>query len=143
MGFKAVDFTTLGPAPTANTPVNKDVTAKAFQIARTDTTASVKLVLPADATIVDILIYGAASNAGTTATVSIGTTSTSTEWVSGQDVKTAGGLIRPTSTVSATNLPNLEVSPNLTDISVYAKYAETGAASSAGGPYTVILFYVR
>jgi len=140
MGIKAVE---LAPFQvTTITPPAKDTYTKYFRVARTDTTASVKMMLPSNATVIDIWMIGAASNAGTTATVSIGTSSTSTEWVNAQDVKSAGGLIRPTSTVSATNLPNLEAIPRGADISVYAKYAETGTASSAGGPYTVFVHYI-
>lgn len=145
MGLKAVDLVPISATgPTALIPVAKDVHAKAFQVTRTDTTASLKCVLPADSTIMDFLILGVASNAGTTANISIGSTATATEYVNAQDVKTAGGVIRPTSTVSATNLPNLEPVP-LTgqDITIYAKYAETGGASSAGGPYTVYVTYLR
>lgn len=141
MGFKAIEITPLAQV-SAITPPSKDVRVKAFSVARTDTTASVKAMLPFNSTIIDFLIFGAASNAGTTATLSIGSSATSTEYVNAQDVKTAGGLIRPTSTVSATNLPNLDPIPQSGDISIYAKYAESGTASSAGGPYTVIVFYV-
>lgn len=143
MGIKATDLTPLGAyGPTVLTPKAKDVQVKVFNVLRTDTTASVKAVLPADASIIDIIINGAASNAGTTATVSIGSTSAATEYVNGQDVKTAGGTIRPTSTLS-TNIPNIEPIPNTGDLQLWAKYAETGAASSAGGPYTVMVMYVR
>lgn len=144
MGFKAVDLAPLGAyGPSAITPSSKDVVVKAFRVARTDTTAAVKAVLPADATIIDIWLVGAASDAATTATVSIGSTSTSTEFVNGQDVKTAGGSIRPSTAYQAANLPNLENIPLSGDISVYAKYAETGTASTTGGPWTVFIEYVR
>jgi hypothetical protein len=143
MGLKILDVAPVASyGPTAVTPYAKDVVLKAFRVSRTDTTASVKCVLPADATIVDVVIYGAASDAGTTATISVGTTSTANELVNAQDVKTAGGLIRPTSTVGAA-FAALENTPLGTDISLYAKYAESGTASSAGGPYTVIVSYVR
>ena len=140
MGFLAQDVVPF--QVTAITPVNKDVVVKAFQVLRTDTVASVKMVLPADASILDVVIYGAASNAATTATLSVGTTVAATEIVNGQDVKTAGGQIRPTSSFSP-NFPNREPRPLTGDINVWAKYAETGAASSSGGPYTVVVYYVR
>lgn len=141
MGFKPTDVVPYAD-PSAITPPGLDVKAKAFQVLRTDTAASVKAILPFNASVVDILIYGVASNA-TSATVSIGTTATSTEWVNAQDVKTAGGLIRPTTVVNTTNLPNLVNIPQTGDLKVYAKYAESGTASSDGGPYTVIIFYVQ
>ena len=124
------------------TPPGKDVYVKAFLVSRTDTVASVKAMLPAAATVIDIWIVGVASDAVTTANISIGTSATATEWVSAQDVKTAGGLIRPTASVSAANLPNMEPTPWVGDISVYAKYAETGTASTVGGPYTVFIMFV-
>lgn len=144
MGLKTFDVAPVASyGPTATTPYAKDVVVKAFQVARTDTTAAIKAVLPADATITDIRIFGAASNAATTATLSVGYTSTATEFVNGQDVKTAGGAIRPTTAYNSTNLPNLEYALGTGDIQVYAKYTETGTASTAGGPYIVFIEYVR
>lgn len=144
MGFKTIDLVPIASyGPTANTPASKDVQVKAFQVSRTDTTASVKAMLSGDSTIIDIQMIGVASNAATTANVSIGNTVASTEYISAQDVKTAGGMIRPLATLSAANLPNLENIPVTTDIPIYAKYAETGTASTLGGPYTVLIFFVR
>lgn len=141
MGFRTSDVTPLSVS--SITPASKDVQVKAFQVSRTDTTATIKAMLPGDSTIVDILIVGVASNAVTTATVSVGNTITATEFINAQDVKTAGGMIRPLATLSATTIPNLENPPISTDIPLYAKYAETGGASTAGGPYTVLVFFVR
>jgi hypothetical protein len=143
MGFLNTDFTPINSSgPTALIPSSKDVTVKVFKVARTDTTASVKAVLPADASILDVQLIGAASDAGTTATVSIGTSATATEIVNAQDVKTAGGKIRPTTSWS-TNYPNVQPVPLTGDIQLYAKYAESGTASTAGGPYTAIVTYIR
>jgi hypothetical protein len=59
MGFKAVDLTYPGSmGPTPLTPPGKDVLVKAFQIARTDTTAALKAVLPWGASILDFRIAG-------------------------------------------------------------------------------------
>lgn len=138
MGIKAVDLTPFNISTIS--PPAKCVLLKTFQILRTDTTATVKAQLPAAATVVDIQIVGALSNAGTTATVSVGTTSTANEWINAQDVKTAGGKIRPTTAFGST-LPNLETLPLGSDIQVYGKYAESGTASSAGGPYYVMIYY--
>lgn len=142
MGMLATDYTPLGTQMTANTPSGKDVCMKAFLVARTDTVASVKMVLPADCIITDILIYGVASNAGTTATLSVGSTVTATEYVSAQDVKTAGGMVRPTTAISNANLYGVTAVPQGLDKQIWAKYAETGGASSAGN-WTVAVFYVR
>lgn len=144
MGFKAIDLTPIASyGTTAISPVSKDVQVKAFRVARTDTTASVKMVLPGDATIIDIKIIGVASDAATTAVLSVGSTSTSTEYINAQDVKTAGGMIRPLASFSAANIPNLENIPITGDLPIYAKYAETGTASTVGGPYTVLVEFVR
>lgn len=143
MGFLATDIVPISSTgPTTNIPSCKDLVAKAFQVLRTDTTASLKCVLPADASIVDVDIFGVASNAATTATISVGTTTTSNEIINAQDVKTAGGHIRPTTSWS-TNYPNQTNYPLGADIQIYAKYAETGTASTLGGPYTIVVYYVR
>lgn len=143
MGFKQVDLVPISSTgPTVLIPPAKDGDVKMFQVSRTDTTATVKCVLPADASILGFLIYGVASNAATTATLSFGSTVTSTEFVNGQDVKTTGGLVIPTSTFS-TNLPQLENIPLGADIQIFAKYAETGGASTLGGPWKVVVWYAR
>lgn len=143
MGFLATDIIPVNSSPVSTiSPVPKDVYVKAFSVARTDTTASLKAYLPADASIVDISLSGAASDAGTTATVSIGSTTTSNEYVNAQDVKTAGGRIRPTSTLSS-SLPNTQPVPLSGDLPIYAKYAESGTVSTAGGPWVVLVTFVR
>ena len=143
MGFLAQDFVPIGAyGPTATTPSSKDVVVKVFRVTRTDTTSVVKAVLPADASILDAVIYGVASDASTTATLNVGTTSAATELVSGQDVKTAGGKIYPTTAFSP-NFPNTEPRPLVGDIQLFAKYAETGTASTVGGPWTVVIYYIR
>lgn len=144
MGFKAIDLTPIASyGPTAISPLMKDVQVKAFRVARTDTTATVKCVLPGDATIIDIKLVGVASDAATTATVSVGSTVTANEYLSAQDVKTAGGFIRPTTAIQAAAIPNLENVPVTGDLSLWAKYTETGTASTVGGPYTVLVEFVR
>lgn len=141
MGFKATDYTPLGAnGPTVLTPKAKDVQVKAFKVARTDTTAALKMWLPADASIVDINFAGAASDAGTTATLSIGSTTSANEYVNAQDVKGAGTFVR--ATLVGTAIPNTEPIPNGADLPIYAKYAETGTASTVGA-WTVLVYYVR
>ena len=143
MGIKAIDITPLASyGPTAVTPSSKDVVCKVFAINRTDTTASVKCVIPADSTIIAIRLYSTAvSNAATTATVSVGIPGTNTYFVNAADVKTSAGQIALTSNVS--NIFNLENIPLGSDIQITGIYAETGTASTAGGPYYVTIEYVR
>ena len=139
MGFLATDLSPLGQASPL-VPTSKDVVVKAFQVARTDTTAALKAVLPADASIINIDIFGTASDAGTTATLSIGTSTTSTEIINAQSVLTAGKI--NVSTAWSTNYPNTQPVPLVGDIKLYAKYAESGTASTAGA-WTVVVYYVR
>lgn len=141
MGLKATDFVPF-QSGSPLIPKAKEPQLKAFQLARTETTAAVKLVLPADATITDIHIAGAASDAGTTATISIGSTSSANEYVNGQSVLAAAGtFIR--ATIVGTAIPNSEPIPNGGDLPIYAKYAETGTASTVGGAWKVMVYYVR
>lgn len=121
------------------TPVGRNIQYKNATVARTDTTAKLLFVLPKYAQIIDVeLLTATASNAVTTATVSVGTTSAnSNELVLNQDVKTAAGYIDPTTSVVAAGY----FANATTDIPIYAKYAETGGASSTGGPWQVIVSY--
>lgn len=141
MGFRQIEVTPTNI--TATTPAGHDVLCKMFQIARTDTTSSIKMELPVDSTIVGIDIYGPASDAATTAVVSVGTTTSSNEIISGQDVKTAGGKINVTSAWQSATYPNIIGVPlSGVDLNIYGKYAETGTASTTGGPYKVVIMYV-
>ena len=101
-------------------------------VARTDTAAKTLFVLPADAHIVRIAYYSpTASNAATTATLSIGKTGTNTHYVNAADVKTAAtgaGQVQP-------NAANMGTQSGA--ITVVGIYAETGTASTTGGPWTV------
>lgn len=143
MGLRPTDLAPLGSnGPTVQTPPAKEHITKTFQVARTDTTASVKAVLPASSSIIDIRIFGPASNAGTTATLGLGTTSAANQILSAQDVKTAGGLIRPTTAVQSTGFLAFEPVPWVGDVQIWAQYAESGAASSAGGPWIVQVDYI-
>ena len=144
MGFKQADLVYPGSSgPTASSPVSKDGALKIFQVSRTDTTATLKAVLPADSSILGFLIYGAASDAVTTANISIGSNVTATQFVNAQDVKTTGGLVIPTSTFQSANIPQLENIPLVGDVQVWAKYAETGGASTVGGPWKIVVWYTR
>lgn len=161
MGYKNVgDIIQLNPAfPDALNPVRKEYAIVPFQVLRTDTAANIKkAVLPADATILGFRIYGStASNAGTSATLAL----------TGQGVGPSGatfnfgtfnllatgtapvgvGTYLLNSTVNiVTGTFNLERPPATQtsgDIYIYAQYAESGTASSAGGPWYVLVEYTR
>ena len=141
MGFKSSD---LFPSQvTANTPPSKTVQVKIFQLTRSDTTATVKAVLPGDASVIDFLITGPGANPGGAATIRIGNTPTATEYVNNTSAGGTGGAVRASGTYNTANLPNLENAPVAGDISLYAGYAETGTPSTVGGPWTVYAYFVR
>lgn len=144
MGFKQVDLVPIGTnGPTAITPPGKAEQTRIFQVLRTDTSSTLKVVLPAQATLLSAVLFpGTASNAGTTATVTLtfsnnaGSLATGTANVLTAGVGTNGGA------VTMTGLPNLEPLPLLGDLLLTAVYAETGTASSAGGPFIFRITYV-
>jgi hypothetical protein len=87
------------------------------------------MTLPKYAYIVGMDLTGTASNAGTTATLSIGTAASGTAFIATRDVKTAGtGTGTFPLTLAGDNSAALTI-----DTKVTATYAETGGASSAGG----------
>lgn len=144
MGLKAIDITPISSTgPTTNIPNAKDVVSKTFAVSRTDTSSTLKAVLPADASVLTIAkAAGTNSDAATTATVSLvisnntGAISTGTAY----DVKTAGTTA---ALVQMPSLPNLEPLPLLGDLKITATYAETGTASTTGGPWYFTVTYVR
>ena len=143
MGILAQDFTSLNSGfPTALTPVSKDVSAKFFQVLRTDTAQMVRAVLPADCSVTGVTVYGSTvSNAATTATATVTITNNSGTISTGTvDVKTNGAT---TALVQMSNLPNIQPVPLAGDLQVKIQYAETGTASSSGGPWLFKVEYVR
>lgn len=144
MGFKQLDVTPIATnGVTALSPTGKQEQMKIFQVARTDTAASTKVVIPADSSIISVYVYGSTvSNAATTAIITFnivdnsGTISTGT-----YDVKTNGAISG--AVLNMTNLPNLEALPLTGDKIVQGVYSETGTASSSGGPWKVVVRYVR
>ncbi len=122
-------------------PKPRDCLEKFVKIVRTDTTAFVAAHLQKDAVITGMYVIGhAASDAGTTGTISVGTTSSSNELLSAYDVKTAatGEGYNP---AGAAAVGTAFCAKLTADTPIYAKYAETGTASSAGGPWFVKIEY--
>lgn len=116
-------------------PTSTAVVTKRASLARTNTSSTSLFVLPARAIPVDLRIWGGTeSNAGTTATVEIGITGTANYFTSTLDVKGQNGKI-PTTAVA-----NLYVELS-SATQVVGVYAETGSASSAGGPWWVEIDY--
>jgi hypothetical protein len=113
------------------------VRIKSATVARTDTSAKNLFKLPANAILDALLISGANSDAGTSATLSIGKTGTNTFFVNARDVKaaaTGNGLQVPTQAANMGTVGSAE-------LQVVGIYAESGTASTAGGPWTVTAVY--
>ena len=139
MGFKQIEvvpsqISVLQPAAKAHQ-------IKAFQATRTDTANPLKVVLPAQSSVTDITVYGStASNAGTTATLTVTISDNSGVISTGTyDVKTNGAT---TGSVNMTALPNIEPLPLNGDLKINVDYAETGTASTTGGPWNIAVEYV-
>jgi hypothetical protein len=144
MGLKLPDITPFQPTgPTALIPASKDMSMKVFAVSRTDTSSTLKMVLPAGSSIISITKTGNTnSDAATTATVALvvsdstGAISTGTPI----DVKGAGTT---NTLVQMPGLPNLEPVPLTGDLRITATYAETGTASTTGGPWYFAVTYLR
>lgn len=107
----------------------KSLVTKTRSVARTMTTATAVATLPKGSRIVGLILNGTASDAGTTATLSVGTTTTANELVNAVSVLAAGsgdgsqwlkGVAGGLGTVLTS------------DTVIYVKYAESGTASTAG-----------
>lgn len=142
MGLKQIELvpiSSLGPTPLI--PTGKDELSKFFQITRSDTTATLKCAVPASLSPALLTFYGSVnSDALTTATATItisnnlGVVSTGTVDVKGNGATTA--------IVQMTNLPLIEQLPSNGDYRISVTYAETGTASTVGGPWRVRVIYV-
>lgn len=142
MGISILDVVPVASyGPTAQTPPGKPDLNKFFRVSRTDTAAGiVKAILGASASPIQLTFYGGvASDAATTATVTVtisdnsGTLSTGTV-----DVKANGAT---TALIQMTNFPLLNKVPPTGDLKITAQYAETGTASTTGGPWTIRVSY--
>lgn len=107
---------------------------KTVSVDRTMTAATEIAKLPKGTRVLGFIINGVASDASTTATISIGSTTAANEFLNGADVS-SGYPTFPDAVESAALGSVLS-----TDISVYAKYAETGDASTEGAWLVSILF---
>ena len=143
MGFLATDVNVISSTgPTVLIPTSKDVVVKTFSVPKTQTADALEAVLPADASIIGLKVYGStASDAGTSAVLTFtianngGTVSSGT-----YDVKTNGAV---TGEVTLSGLPNLQPVPLNGDLTVKVRYTEAGTASTTGGPWNVLITYVR
>lgn len=131
------------PTVTAQDPTfnsgRRTVASFVGSIARTDTSAKTLFTLPNGAIPTNILVSATApSNAGTTATLSVGRVGgAQTDFLNALDIKTAGtggGSQKPSASGSV-----LFGVPLTADTVVTGIYAETGGASSSGGPWIIII----
>ena len=119
-------------------PTSRVMVIKTASVARTDTSAKNLYTLPANAQVIRFEIMSAAvSDAGTTATLSVGKTGSNTFFINAQNVKTTPAANTPTAAVSS----NLFTSVGSSAIQVVGIYAETGTASTTGGPWNVTCHY--
>lgn len=130
----------MGDVTAYSNPKARDQLTKFITITRSDTTASIKAELQRDAVISGLYIIGdAASDATTSASVSVGTTSTANELINAYDVKTAttgaGYFTAGAKAVATAMGTKLTV-----DTPIYAKYTFSGANTS-GGPWIVKIEY--
>ena len=127
-------------------PSSKDVRVAVCNVTRSMTTATAVQWLPRGAQIIGFILSGTASNAGTTATLSLGSTSAnSNEYVNAANVLAAGvgngvNLLNGVAAGVGTVNTNPGQDANAEKRLVYAKYAETGVASSTGSWVLFILY---
>lgn len=121
------------------TPPAVEILSKTCQIARTDTTAFEAFVLPKGAVICGAYVMGTvASDAATTATVSVGSNpGTTNEAVAAFSVKTNGVGYFAVGAQGGTSMGSQLTADTL----IKARYAETGTASTTGGPWLVKVEY--
>lgn len=143
MGLKQVELVPINSnGPTPLIPSGKPTLVKIIQVSRTDIAAGIlKAVLPAQSSIINVdLLASSNSNATTTAAVTLNVSNNTGVISTGAvNVLTNGAT---TNNVTMTNLPNVEPLPLLGDLKITAQYAETGTASTLGGPWNFVITYV-
>lgn len=125
-----VGVTTVSPAAV-------EIYTKTAQVLRTDTARFDAFALPKGAVISGVYVIGTtASDAATTATITVGTGASGTELINGYSVKSNNGF-NPVGSAAGSY-----VGTQLTADTVFkAVYAETGTASTTGGPWLVKVEY--
>jgi hypothetical protein len=112
-----------------------------IKVLRTDTNAFVGAWLPKNAAITGMYVIGsAASDAGTTATVSAGSTATANEFIDAFDVQTAA-TGEGYSPAGGAAVGTAMATPLTVDTPVYVKYTESGTTSTVGGPWYIKIEY--
>ncbi len=121
------------------TPPSLGMLNAIVQVTRSDTTAFDAFVLPKGAIIAGAYVVGpVVSNAVTTAIIDVGTNpGTADEIVDSFDVKTNGKGYFNVGAAGGTSMGTAVTADTL----YKARYAETGGASTAGGPWLVKVEY--
>lgn len=117
------------------TPPSVSLQVKTGTVARTDTTQKALFGIPKGSIIRYFTVNSStASDAGTTAVIDVGTSVNDDRYVAAEDV---------TADTSGYNPLGLNVSGGETgaDLLIYGLYAETGTASTTGGPWNIACFY--
>lgn len=109
----------------------KSPVVKTRVVSRTMTAATQIATLPKGARILMLVLRGTASDAGTTATLSFGTTTSANELVNAQSVLSAGAGNGVNVLKGVTGLTGAGAVATK-DTPIFALYAETGTASTAG-----------
>ena len=122
---------------TTITPPAIEALEKVVQVVRTDTARFNAFVLPKGAVIAGVYVLGAtASDAGTSATITVGTSTAGTEILNSFNAKTNYGY-QPAGTAAGSAIGTQLAADTLYN----AVYAESGTASTAGGPWLVKVEY--
>lgn len=130
-------YPNLPQGVTTITPPARELLTKVAKVVRTDTARFDAFALPKDAVIAGVYVVGVtASDAGTSATITVGTGASGTELINAFDAKTNYGY-QPAGTAAGSL-----VGTQLTADTLFkAVYAETGTASTTGGPWLIKVEY--
>jgi len=132
-------MTNVAKSPLAQ---SKSPLVKSFSIARANTTAALQVQLPAGSKVLYFVANGdVASDAATTAVVSVGTDSTANQFGTA-DVKGSGAKAQIFGTGGLGVVDLARATPIGSNVAVWAKYVESGTASTTGGPWVIDVFYV-
>jgi hypothetical protein len=120
--------------------VGNVVQAKVGTVARTNTSAKPLFILPPNAMVVSVRALGANSNAGTSATITL-----KSRPVDGSSAAATFATVDALDTVNgahAATLTGITFDRQSDPVHITAEYAEAGIASSAGGPWSLIVEYL-
>lgn len=132
------------PLSVASTSINgRQPVTYTNRVARTDTTAKDLFVLEQGDIPISLSLYSpVASNAGTTALLSIGSTGAASKAYFVADMQVKSGMHSYVGTSVPSTTTNL-MEPLAFQTTVTGIYVEGGTASTAGGPWTVRMEVIK